>query len=415
MSKTTVMDRYVKLRKICRTVSGTALGTMDPKALDPAVRQIFVSGSKAASGDITRDRKMSGSASWELLMCAVEEGRIRVGGAFDLDGYLAFIWALRAVQREQRSNPSDVRYLDYLLSWTGEPWPESLAWWFGGLQLPLMLFRSYGDEEWRLPFAISPLRVEYTFRVHPGHVDDLMSFVHPRVFASALGSMASDQDDNSVRQQLAEEARSRRVVSGLPVLLGGDSECGEGRMELAFLAKHATGPQLIASWAGRLHDSAVLAQLALGCCEVFRDRIWISDTGRVAIALLISAAKDPTAPKRSEARWKEVLADLTDEAVTMERFSNSIRYGSEDNSRELSRVTMDYQVIDGLKSLMQGVLNMSGSAAAYGISRMVVGYAYGQGLFYGEPGFEEAKAEGAKKIQQAIADALDAQAAASSK
>lgn len=409
--ETNVMDRYVKLRKICRAVSRVALGTMDPKALDPAVLHVFVSGGKAASGDITRDRKMSGSASWELLMCAVEEGRIRVGGAFDLDGYLAFLWALRAVQREQRSSPSDVRYLDYLLSWTGEPWPESLAWWFGGLQLPLMLLRSCGDKQWNLPFSISPSTVIYTFQVDPGHLDDLMAFAHPRVFAGALEGIASDSDDHAVLDRLAQESAARRAAGGLPVLLCGAMAPGEGRMELAFLAQYATGPTLIAQWAERLRDRSVLAQIALACCEVFRERILLRDVSRVCVALLTAAAKDQTAPQRARARWEETIEDLVAAAVVTEQFSDALRYQGPQADADVARTTMDYQILEGLKALMQGVLKESGQALGSGITRMVTGYAYGQGCAYGEPGFDEAKAEGASKIQQAIVEALAAQAA----
>ncbi len=408
--------RYTKLRKACRIAASVALGRSDPKRLDPAIRDLFdvpfdPATGTSPSGAISRDREVTGSDAWQLLMCAVEEGGLRVGGEFSLDGYLAFLWAFKTYLRGARSNPPLLRYLQYLTSWGGGVWEDRVQLGFGGLQFPLVLQRTCAGLNWKMPLKARPKDIEYAFRVSEQRLDDLVTFVDPRVFTGPIAMFRSRQDSRVPDPESAWRELEVLQLPGLPVVLSGSSSGAELIFELAILSRYAADEKKIGAWVDQLSDPGVAAQVALGACEMFKDVVLRTAAGRSAVELLSTIAMDPSRAVSLETKTDKLAGVLNDEAMSLaaEMFQLQAE-GLDHESEEISSIAAVQEVTDGLGKLLTATQESASHSLTYGLPYFTNAYAYSRKANAASVNFRNLKKEGFSILRTHISDALFAYA-----
>lgn len=209
----TEKEVFEKLRRGYRQILDFALGAKGV-TLTEAHRPLFFSPStEHGSAPALEHGRPSGiiaqagrSAWWKALVYAVEESGLAPEKGVIPEDYLAFLFLSRQFLRsrkEDRHAQQVASYLEYLLSWNGDPWTGYFTRDFGGLQFALALV-STGlgrSHTFRTPFGgwFGPIRdlrgrlVEMTFSEKSwGYI---RSFFHPLVFHEAIESVMSDQDD----------------------------------------------------------------------------------------------------------------------------------------------------------------------------------------------------------------------------
>lgn len=375
-----VFVRYTKVRKACHLVASVALGTRED--LPSAARSLFFdaidprTGRTLPAGAIKQDRFFASSASWELLLCAAEEGHLRVGGKFELAGYMAFLWCFRAHLSATQEHPALERYLRWLLAWDGSVWQERVQARFGGLQFPLLLQRTSAGEAWKLPLEVVPQDIEYTFRVSPDHLEELLSYVDPRVFDGPLRQNQSGDDDKRAwRPYGAWAAAGLRRSSGLPVVLADSGSIPQNVRDAQLLAPHADRVDVLVDLSAATGDPGLLAQAVLGALVPFADQARAVPSARAAIRSIEALAKDP----RDFRRWLMIAQPFSDELgrekdryyqqYTKARAAGLAATIKFKRSKEAHR-----SVVEGLGSCLLGLIESNSSQVIFGISDMISGY-----------------------------------------